>query len=133
MQSIPAAELSMAKQNLKNWKLPCPNATTGEESRQMDDVTITKNLKKTIASRDQDLTNVYLVHRLKPGKDPSEPKSYRPAILLYTYRKLQSQIILYRINEKIHTAILKSQFTCGRALSTGDVVLAHNFLSASTK
>ena len=86
-----------------------------------------------IIERDKNLTAGYLVPISKPGKDPDKPENHRPVILLSTYRKLLSQIILNRINPVIDKSISSSQFAYRTGRSTGDVVLAHKYLIAGAK
>ena len=97
---------------------------------------VAKNLNKTITSRDKSRDksiasgNVFSI--MEAGKDPSKPNSYRPVILLCTYRKLLFQNILHRINDNTDNTFLKSQIAFRRRHST-DVVLAHKFLIAAAR
>ena len=66
----------------------------------LTDESIKETVNEMIITRDTILTG-YLVPVEKPGKDPRKPENYRPVILLSTYHKLVSQIILNRIGPYI--------------------------------
>ena len=97
---------------------------------------VAKNLNKTITSkdksRDKGITSNNVISIMEPGKDLSKPDSYRPVMLLCTYRKLLFHNILHRMHDKTDNTFLQSQIAFRRRHST-DMVLAHKFLIAAAK
>ena len=129
------SEVREAAKKPSNNKTPGPDEVNSEDLKTSDPKTVTKTLNEMLRERNGKHTNGYKVLLLKPGKDRTEPDSYRPVNLLSTYRKLISLINLKRINPKMEASILTSQYAYGNWKSTGDIVLAHKNLLAgpSTK
>ena len=126
------SEVREAAKKPSNSKTPGPDEVTSEDLKTSDQKTVRKTLNEMLRERDGKHTNGYMVLLLKPGKDRTEPVSYRPVNLLSTYRKLSSLIILERINPKIEASILTSQNAYGNWKSTGDIMLAHKNLLAGS-
>jgi hypothetical protein len=68
-------------------------------------------------------TNVFPI--LKPGKDPSDPKSYRPVSLLNALRKILERLLLHRLKSRVaeHRIHLIEQFGFREKHSTGHQLL----------
>ena len=64
---------------------------------------------------------------LKPGKDASIPKSYRPISLLYHTYKLYERLILNRITPTVESRLIKEQagFKPGKSCSSQLLNLSH--------
>ena len=123
-------EVAKARTRLRNNRAPGPDQVTSEDLKREDLVTLTDKLNQMIVENDEILTTGYLAPILKPGKDPKKTDSYRPVILLSTYRKLLSLITISRIENVLEKTLSPSQYAYRANRSAGDVVLAHKFLIA---
>jgi hypothetical protein len=61
---------------------------------------------------------------LKPGKDPSDPKSYRPISLLNALSKIHERLLLHRLKSRVaeHQIYLNKQFGSHEKHSTSQNV-----------
>ena len=91
-----------------------------------------EKLNQLIETRDITLTSGLLFPALKPGKKSTDPASYRPIILLSTWRKLLSLIVLNGIRDQLEQVMNRSQHAYVQNMGTGDVILAHKFMIAAS-
>ena len=123
-------EVEYFVKQLKNKRASGPDGLKSEDLKSLPIQEVTQNLNNYITRSDPVLTHGLIAPILKPGKDPTEPSSYRPIILFSVYRKLLSKIVLHRIRNILNMLIDKYQYAYQQAKSTTDVILIHKLLIA---
>ena len=103
---ITNSEVEHFVKQLKNKRASGPDGLKSEDLKSLPIQEVTQNLNDYITRSDPELTHGLIPPILKPGKDPTEPSSYRPLILFSVYRKL-SKIVLHRIRNMLNMLIDK--------------------------
>ena len=102
-------EVASVKSKLKNRRAPGPDDLLSEDMKKMKDEEIADTLNTMLVNQNNILTHGYISPILKPNKNRVIPGSYRPVILLSTWRKLLSLIVLRRIDGQLEQIINRSQ------------------------
>jgi exonuclease III len=130
---VTPAEVEKAVKRLALGKAVGPDGTTVEDLKKMNPILLAKEMNDMIRSRDERLTEGFIIPIHKSGKKRDDPSSYRPITLLNSCRKLLSRIVLDRIEEDLDNQISHLQHAYTRNKSTAEVVLAHKLLKASAE
>ena len=80
-----------------------------------------------------DVGSGLLVPLPKPNKEKVPRKKLRPVILLPILRKVFSNILLSRTNEKIDNYLSHSQSAYRSSRSTSDIVWSHRWMAAKVQ
>ena len=109
-QQVSLKEVASCVNKLKNNKIPGPGSVRNENLKQLDPSVIQKTLNGYNKNKSNVLTEGYLEPICKPSRDPTASESYRPVMLLSSYRKLLSLIILESISLILENSLSASQF-----------------------